>query len=191
MKTLLYEKNQTFKNHFLAQLPLNFGEEIWYINQVFSKNPILCDYVEGYEITSDELIIYGEMGNEFYVGKDVFFESEEEAKIYLASLRQPATPEDELFDLKAKIKNGTLIELPCKIGTEVATLYKDCEKCIHAADLNDYCLSKNLLSSKNLDKDCKYNIFMTPFKLEHLERWGKSVFATREEAEKKIAEINK
>ena len=38
---------------------------------------------------------------------------------------------NRLAELEDKIENGTLIELPCKVGDTVYEIYKNCSKCSH------------------------------------------------------------
>lgn len=38
---------------------------------------------------------------------------------------------NRLSELEDKIEKGTLVELPCKVGTTIYQIYKDCSNCSH------------------------------------------------------------
>jgi hypothetical protein len=66
-----------------------------------------------------------------------------------------------------KIEQGTLIELPCKVGDTVYVIHQD------------------------WDEDCKdfYYIDDDKFSFYLFDWWGVTVFLTREEAEKRLKEL--
>ena len=72
---------------------------------------------------------------------------------------------DTLESLINKIENGTLVELPCKIGTK-----------IYIVGESDFCIPK-------------YQMWEDEFCLEDIERFGDTVFLTKDEAEAKLKEL--
>ena len=94
-----------------------------------------------------------------------------------------------LHELEDKIENGTLIELPCKVGdtvyhlsgkniTEETVVKVDYD--IHNGEI-DLC---NSFIYTNDIYDKEYNFY-------RFGKLGKSVFLTREEAENRLKEIEK
>ena len=79
---------------------------------------------------------------------------------------------NRLAELEDKIEQGTLIELPCPIRTMIYYI-ASYEKKI------------GLLGKR---KDC-YTIMELPFELEMLDSYGNNWFITREEAEKRLKEL--
>lgn len=75
----------------------------------------------------------------------------------------------EIAEYKDKIEQGTLVELPCKVGTIVY-----------------YVGSYQIGTWK---KKIRYDIFEFPFTLEMLDTYGNNWFLTREEAEKRLKEL--
>lgn len=69
---------------------------------------------------------------------------------------------DRLAELEDKIENGTLVELPCKIGTK-----------IYIVGESDFCIPK-------------YQMWEDEFCLEDIERFGKTIFLNKDEAEKRL-----
>ena len=84
---------------------------------------------------------------------------------------------NRLCDLEDKIEQGKIVELPCKIGDEVW--------------INRYFHSK-LLPQKGIVSEMK---FLPNMELQIVVkyvgrgRWGKDIFATPEEAKKKLKEL--
>ena len=74
---------------------------------------------------------------------------------------------DRLAEFEDKIEQGTLIELPCKVGDTVYLIEMD------------------------WDEDCKsfYYITETDFMFQYLDYFGAYCFLTREEAEKRLKEL--
>lgn len=70
-----------------------------------------------------------------------------------------------LAELEDKIENGTLVELPCRIGTK-----------IYIVGESDFCIPK-------------YQMWEDEFCLEDIERFGDTVFLTKDEAEAKLKEL--
>ena len=77
-----------------------------------------------------------------------------------------------LHELEDKIEQGTLIELPCPIRTMVYYI-ASLEKKIWFREKRKYC----------------YTIMEIPFELEMLDSYGNNWFLTREEAEKRLEEL--
>lgn len=102
---------------------------------------------------------------------------------------------DKLAKLENQLENGTLIELPCKVGDTVYNIYKECSKCQHFKDYayTDY-VECTLDDDKRMfdfdfDKDCIYTIYETQFTYSMIDKVGKSIFSTKSEAEKKLKEL--
>lgn len=98
------------------------------------------------------------------------------------------TQENELANVIELLKSDRLIELPCKVGDTVYTFktYLDCDlnyECDqwqqHKCEDNKYC--KHEYAIKRVG-EAKFNIAM-------LTTLGKTVFLTKEEAEKALAEL--
>lgn len=94
------------------------------------------------------------------------------------------------------LKNGVIVP-PCKVGDTVYSIEKMCLDCIHFTDggYSDYC-ECTLDDDKSMfecdfDKQCVYQIYPKKFTYGMIEYFGKTVFLTREEAEKAIAERSK
>lgn len=104
---------------------------------------------------------------------------------------------ERLAELEDKIMDGTLIELPCKIGDTIYQIYKDCSNCPHFKE-NDWeydCWcgfddeeSKTIFEF-DCDKDCIYTIEETEFTYNHIKDFGKDLFLTKAEAEAKLEKL--
>ena len=102
-----------------------------------------------------------------------------------------------LAELEDKIENGTLIELPCKVGTTVYQIYKDCSNCLHFKETGweyDCWCDFDSEESKTMfefdgDNDCVYIIEETEFTYNHIKDFGKDLFLTKAEAEAKLKEL--
>ena len=113
---------------------------------------------------------------------------------------------EQLAELKDKIEQGTLIELPCKVGDTVyAVAYKKVgaiRECIVEDIRIGY--SNEVLVHFNCDNncdDCFFNTWSQDYSGEWtcygewgdgtipFEEFGKTVFLTREEAEKRLKEL--
>ena len=79
---------------------------------------------------------------------------------------------NKLAELEDKIEQGTLIELPCKVGTIVY-----------------YVASLPITITKFFYRTIIYDIVEFPFTLEMLDTYGNNWFLTREEAEKRLKEL--
>ena len=86
------------------------------------------------------------------------------------------------------------VELPCEVGQMVYEIEKNCLACIHYTDggYSNFC-ECTLDDDKSMfecdfDKECIYSIIPKPFNYGMLESFGKTVFLSREEAEKALKE---
>ena len=90
----------------------------------------------------------------------------------------------ELQEYQNKIEQGTLIELPCKIGDTCYFVYKG---------LGDMCRVAYKIKEVKID-NIHYigdNEFFTEIGeySRYMEKFGKEIFTTREEAEKRLKEL--
>ena len=92
------------------------------------------------------------------------------------------------------LDNGVIV-LPCKIGDTVFEVEKNCLNCPHYTDAgySDWCECKldddKLMFEVDFDGDCVYEIIETKFEYRMIDRVGKTVFLTRDEAEQALAEV--
>lgn len=105
----------------------------------------------------------------------------------------------EMFDRQIEhiadhlLANGVIVP-PCKVGDTVYEIEKMCLSCLHFTDggYSDYCectLDDNkLMFECDFDKECIYDIYPKRFTYGMIELFGKTVFLTREEAEKALKE---
>jgi hypothetical protein len=85
----------------------------------------------------------------------------------------------ELQELAKAKAEGRLVVLPCKVGTRVWVIGQDCDLC-HDMYTEEPCLFG----------DCEYRkVIESVFLPGMTDEFGKTVFLTREEAEKAIAEV--
>lgn len=104
---------------------------------------------------------------------------------------------NRLAELEDKIENGTLVELPCKVGTTIYQIYKDCSNCSHFKETGweyDCWCDFDSEESKTMfefdgDTDCVYIVKQTEFTYNHINGFGKDRFLTKAEAEKKLEEL--
>lgn len=97
---------------------------------------------------------------------------------------------NKLAELEDKLENGTMIELPCKLGTKVFEMnsYYDC-KIDAFCECHDFSLrgEKACICCEN---NTKKNVVNTSyFNLNMRDRIGKTVFLTKEEAEARLKEL--
>jgi hypothetical protein len=87
----------------------------------------------------------------------------------------------ELQEYRNLEEQGLLLRLPCKVGTKVyyvqKCLARSCKNCMGFTRVN------------NCYTEYKSRIFEQEFSLRHLKAFGKTVFLTKAEAEKKLAEM--
>ena len=93
------------------------------------------------------------------------------------------------------IANGVIVP-PCKVGDTVFQIEKKCLDCPNYTDggYSDYCEcalddNKNMFEV-DFDKDCIYEIFKSKFIYSMIDKIGKTVFLTKEDAEKALKERN-
>lgn len=113
---------------------------------------------------------------------------------------------DEYFDIcpecddeSATIADYLLAEdvivLPCKVGDIVFEIEKNCLDCKHYTDTyySDWCectLDDNkTMFEVDFDRDCTYKIIKTKFQYCMIDKVGKTIFLTKEQAEKALAEV--
>lgn len=110
-----------------------------------------------------------------------------------------------LAELEDKIQNGTLIELPCKVGDMVYEIeyncWEVCHDCSHFStffgmDENCDMGYETYPDAKKLNANCEKHelqieesIFSIEFYARHFNDFGKIVFTTKAEAEKKLLEL--
>lgn len=91
-----------------------------------------------------------------------------------------------LYELEDKIEQGTLIELPCKVGDTIYIVGKEIEEFIVSAIeitiLSCDSWGTNTIQFTDKNGDSKFDYFV------YFAWIGKTVFLTREEAEKKLKE---
>lgn len=95
------------------------------------------------------------------------------------------------------LKPDTIVELPCKVGTTIYQIYKDCSNCSHFKETGweyDCWCDFDSEESKTMfefdeDTDCVYIVKQTEFTYNHINGFGKDRFLTKVEAEKKLEEL--
>lgn len=80
---------------------------------------------------------------------------------------------------------GRLIELPCKVGDAVYEILPPCNDTLLCE------MFQQLYISRCLNKECGHYIQIKQFRIELLKDLGRTVFATKAEAEVKLAELQK
>ena len=95
--------------------------------------------------------------------------------------------QDRLAELEDKIENGTLIELPCKVGDTVYFAVNNGWDC---AEIDEIHIFKDDIVFEWVQYDRGYELTELwdcgDFSLKDI---GKTVFLTREEAEKRLKEL--
>ena len=91
-----------------------------------------------------------------------------------------------LRELEDKIENGTLIELPCKVGDTVYEVIKDLpiQEWEITGIVYGRCYGKNYVITAERKRDFAGWKFWR-------EDFGKTIFLTKAEAEKKLEELSK
>lgn len=94
---------------------------------------------------------------------------------------------NRLFELEDKIENGTLIELPCKVGDEI---YHLSDKKISKETVTQI---KYIIDNGEIDLPNSYimtdDIYSKDYNFYRFSKFGKSVFLTKAEAEEKLKEL--
>ena len=95
-----------------------------------------------------------------------------------------------LAELEDKINNGTLIELPCKMGDTVYCVEYFCnyKECSYNEQVS--CCGCQEMIERERRKE-KFVISTKKFRLQDLDRVGKTLFQSKEAAEAKIKELTK
>lgn len=78
---------------------------------------------------------------------------------------------------------GRLITLPCKVGDAVYEILPPCNDTLLCE------MFQQLYISRCLNKECGHYIQIKQFRIELLKDLGRTVFATKAEAEAKLAEL--
>lgn len=95
--------------------------------------------------------------------------------------KYPTKELNRLRELEDKIEQGTLIELPCKVGDTVYEVFKD-----HIPPfIKETKIEKIVITEKGLRLRLARNSFYETA----ISSLGKTVFLTREEAEKRLKEL--
>lgn len=95
---------------------------------------------------------------------------------------------DRLCDLEDKIENGTLVELPCKVGDTVYCVEYFCNYKGCSSDEQTFCCGCPEMIERERRKE-KFVISKKKFRLQDLDRVGKTLFPTEEAAESKLKEL--
>ena len=139
------------------------------------KNHLGIDIPEGVEAFDDYIITDLEFGPDFDVDGVIAF-------LY-HMMWSKADLYERLKRYEDLEEQGLLLKLPCKVGTKVFYVQKclasSCKKCMGFTRVNN-CYTEH-----------KARIFEQEFTLRHLKAFGGTVFLTKEEAEKKLAEVKK
>ncbi len=95
-----------------------------------------------------------------------------------------------LAELEDKINNGTLIELPCKVGDTVYCVEYFCNYKGCSSNEQMFCCGCQEMIERERRKE-KFVISTKKFRLQDLDRVGKTLFPSKEAAEAKIKELTK
>ena len=100
---------------------------------------------------------------------------------------------DKLADLENKIENGTLIELPCKVGDTIYMPWEyDGASAVAELTVNDMFLDINIDSSSiqtDLESDDAKYMRKYSYGLFKFEDIGEKIFLTKAEAEQRLKEL--
>jgi len=94
---------------------------------------------------------------------------------------------NRLAELEDKIENGTLVELPCKVGDKLFII----AKLVNSGEWvlsNDYSVGDFIVTDiyLNINREPKFKVNSYTIKLSD---FGKTIFLTKTEAEKKLREL--
>lgn len=95
---------------------------------------------------------------------------------------------DRLCDLEDKIENGTLVETPCKVGDTVYCVEYFCNYKGCSSDEQMFCCGCPEMIERERRKE-KFVISKKKFRLQDLDRVGKTLFPTEEAAEARLKEL--
>ena len=93
-----------------------------------------------------------------------------------------------LAELEDKIANGTLIELPCKVGDTVYCVEYFCNYKGCSSDEQMFCCGCPEMIERERRKET-FVISKKKFRLQDLDRVGKTLFPTEEAAEARLKEL--
>lgn len=99
------------------------------------------------------------------------------------SCQLPIRVYDRLYELENAIENGTLVFLPCKVGDTVYEVFKNHRPpFIQQTTIEKIIITRKGLRLK-LERNSTYETSITA--------WGKTLFPTKEAAEKALEELKK
>ena len=93
-----------------------------------------------------------------------------------------------LAELEDKIMNGTLVETPCKVGDTVYCVEYFCNYKGCSSDEQTFCCGCHEMIERERRKE-KFVISKKKFRLQDLDRVGKTLFPTEEAAEARLKEL--
>ena len=93
-----------------------------------------------------------------------------------------------LAELEDKIMNGTLVEMPCKVGDTVYCVEYFCNYKGCSSDEQTFCCGCPEMIERERRKE-KFVISKKKFRLQDLDRVGKTLFPTEEAAEARLKEL--
>ena len=93
-----------------------------------------------------------------------------------------------LAELEDKIMNGTLVETPCKVGDTVYCVEYFCNYKGCSSDEQTFCCGCPEMIERERRKE-KFVISKKKFRLQDLDRVGKTLFPTGEAAEARLKEL--
>ena len=93
-----------------------------------------------------------------------------------------------LAELEDKIMNGTLVETPCKVGDTVYCVEYFCNYKGCSSDEQMFCCGCPEMIERERRKE-KFVISKKKFRLQDLDRVGKTLFPTEEAAEARLKEL--
>ena len=93
-----------------------------------------------------------------------------------------------LAELEDKIMNGTLVETPCKVGDTVYCVEYFCNYKGCSSDEQMFCCGCSEMLERERRKE-KFVISKKKFRLQDLDRVGKTLFPTEEAAEARLKEL--
>ena len=95
---------------------------------------------------------------------------------------------NRLAELEDKIMNGTLVEMPCKVGDTVYCVEYFCNYKGCSSDEQMFCCGCPEMIERERRKE-KFVISKKKFRLQDLDRVGKTLFPTEEAAEARLKEL--
>ena len=93
-----------------------------------------------------------------------------------------------LAELEDKIMDGTLVETPCKVGDTVYCVEYFCNYKGCSSDEQMFCCGCHEMIERERRKE-KFVISKKKFRLQDLDRVGKTLFPTEEAAEARLKEL--